>query len=172
MKRPGGALILVRSFAMGIVLLGLWTWWVPRALGFQVRSDFAAAQPRTIAGICILLAGFALWLTCLVQFAREGAGTLLPIDAPRHLVVHGVYRYVRNPMYLGVAILLFGEAVALANFDRYLLIYFGSLTIVTVAFVRFYEEPHLRKLFGTDYDNYRAHVRAWLPSLRPWPSER
>lgn len=153
---------------MGVVLLSLWTWFVPRALGFHQRSDFALAQARTIAGLVIFAAGLVLWAMCLVQFALEGRGTLAPIDAPRHLVVHGLYRYVRNPMYVAVALLLFGEALALARFDRYLLIYFGSLTVVTTAFVRFYEEPHLRKVFGAEYDEYCAHVRRWLPSVRPW----
>lgn len=109
-----------------------------------------------------------LWLTCLVQFAFEGRGTLVPIDAPRKLVVGGLYRYVRNPMYLAVALLLFGEAVALARLDRYVLYYFAALTAIAGAFVRFYEEPHLRKLFGAEYDDYCAHVRRWVPSLRPW----
>ena len=108
-----------------------------------------------------------LWLTCLVQFAFEGRGTLVPIDAPRKLVVGGLYRYVRNPMYLAVALLLFGEAVALARLDRYVLYYFAALTAIAGAFVRFYEEPHLRKLFGAEYDDYCAHVRRWVPSLRP-----
>ena len=161
-------MIFLRSLAMGIVLISLWTWFVPRALGFHLRADFAVAQLRTSLGICLFAAGIVLWLACLVQFAFEGRGTLVPIDAPRHLVVGGLYRYVRNPMYLAVAILLFGEAVALARLDRYVLIYFVSLAAVTILFVRFYEEPHLRRLFGAEYDEYCAHVRRWLPSVRPW----
>ncbi len=153
---------------MGIVFLSLWTLFVPRALGFHLRTDFALAQTRTIAGIVLFTAGFLFWLTCLVQFAFEGRGTLAPIEAPRHLVVGGLYRYVRNPMYLAVALLLFGEAVVLVDVDRYVIIYFAALTLVTVGFVRFYEEPHLRKLFGAEYTEYCAHVRRWLPSVRAW----
>ena len=167
--------IFLRSLGLGTVLISLWTYFVPRALGFHLRPDFAVPQFRTVSGVVIFIAGFTLWLTCLVQFAFEGRGTLLPIDAPRHLVVGGLYRYVRNPMYLAVALLLFGEAVALARLDRYVVLYFASLTAVTVCFVRFYEEPHLRKIFGAEYDEYCAHVRRWLPSLRPWhprPVER
>ncbi len=168
MRTPSPVGIFLRSLALGIVLISLWTWFVPRAVGFHLRPDFAVAQTRTITGSVLFAAGFVLWVTCLLQFAFEGRGTLVPIDAPRHLVMGGLYRYVRNPMYLAVALLLFGEALALGDFNRYVVIYFSSLTVVTVVFVRFYEEPHLRKLFGPEYEDYCAHVRRWLPSLRPW----
>jgi protein-S-isoprenylcysteine O-methyltransferase Ste14 len=160
--------IFIRSLVLGLILISLWSLAVPYALGFRLRPDYALAQARTIAGICIGALGFALWLACLVQFAYEGRGTLLPIDAPKHLVIGGPYGYVRTPMYLGVATLLFGEAAALAEFSRDLLFYFACLTVVTAIFVRFYEEPTLRKLFGSDYDEYCAHVRRWLPSRRAW----
>ena len=168
MNTPSRVGIFLRSLGLGIVLLSLWTWFVPRALGFHLRQDFTVTQARTVAGTILLAVGFVLWLSCLVQFAFQGRGTLVPIDAPRHLVVGGLYRYVRNPMYLSAALLVFGEAVALARLDWYVIFYFASLAVVTVAFVRFYEEPHLRKLFGAEYEDYCAHVRRWLPSLRPW----
>lgn len=168
MSKQGRPAIFVRSLVLGLILISLWSLAVPYALGFRLRPDFALAQARAFAGICIGALGLGLWLACLVQFAFEGRGTLLPIDAPKHLVIGGPYGYVRNPMYLGVATLLFGEAIALAEFNRDLLIYFACLTVVTTLFVRFYEEPTLRKLFGSDYDEYRAHVRRWLPSRRAW----
>ena len=168
MHTPSRVVIFVRSLLLGIVLLGLWSWLVPSAFGFRVRPDFSYAQLRTIAGVVIAALGFALWLACLVYFAFEGRGTLVPIDAPRRLVVGGPYRYVRNPMYLGVAIFLLGEAVAFADFNRGLLIYFACLTVVTALFVRFYEQPTLRRLFGKDYEEYCTHVRGWVPSWRPW----
>jgi protein-S-isoprenylcysteine O-methyltransferase Ste14 len=143
-------------------------WLVPSVLGFHVRPDLAADQISTVAGAVIALLGFGLWLWCIVRFAFEGRGTLLPVDAPRRLVIGGPYRYVRNPMYLGVALLLLGEAVALAEFSWAVLIYIASFLGIVALFVRFYEQPTLRKLFGRDYDEYCAHVRAWLPSWRPW----
>jgi protein-S-isoprenylcysteine O-methyltransferase Ste14 len=99
------------------------------------------------------------------MFGKFGKGTLSPLDPARHLVINGLYRYVRNPMYVGVMIILAGEAV-----------WFWSLTLVLYAIVVFvlfnvfiiiYEEPYLRKQFGESYDRYRERVGRWIPG-RPY----
>jgi protein-S-isoprenylcysteine O-methyltransferase Ste14 len=101
----------------------------------------------------------------------EGFGTPAPVAAPERLVVGGVYRYVRNPMYVAVLAAIFGQALLLGQLG--LLLYAAAVWLITAAFVRFYEEPTLTRRFGADYEAYRRAVPAWWPRLRPWkPSER
>ena len=111
-------------------------------------------------GIVVGLVGGALALWCIVTFAFVGRGTPAPFDPPRKLVVQGPYRYVRNPMYLGAALALCGAAV----FYRSILL-FGYAVLFLVAthvFVVWYEEPTLARLFGAEYESYRAQVGRWL----------
>ena len=112
--------------------------------------------------------GFAVALRCVWDFGRTGRGTPAPIAPPQRLVVVGFYRYVRNPMYVGFIAGWLGLWVV---FGR------ASLTSITVAavailgvalFVRLYEEPTLRRMFGADYEEYRRNVPRWIPRVRPW----
>src|ERR671914_565368 len=92
-------------------------------------------------------------------------------QARERLVVGGVYRYVRNPMYVAVLAAIVGQALLLGRLV--LLLYAAAAWLVVAAFVRFYEEPTLTRRFGADYEAYRRAVPAWLPRLRPWePGER
>lgn len=110
--------------------------------------------------------GIVLW--CIVDFALNGQGTLAPIDPPRQLVMRGLYRYVRNPMYLGVATILLGEALLFASSS--LLWNALGFLISTHCFVVFYEEPDLSRRFGESYDMYRRKVHRWLPAFpMEWP---
>ena len=86
--------------------------------------------------------------------------------APQRLVVGGVYRYVRNPMYVAVLAMILGQALLLGQ--TVLLAYAALLWLVFASFVRFYEEPTSTARFGADYEAYRRAVPAWLPRLRPW----
>lgn len=113
-------------------------------------------------GCMLLCLGAAVALSCAFKFAKTGQGTPAPIDPPRLLVDVGPYRWVRNPMYLGFALMLLGEAVL-----------FGSLAIVALwavlmavlhAFVLWYEEPALERKFGAEYRAYRQRVNRWVPS--------
>ena len=106
--------------------------------------------------------------TCVWNFAWRGLGTPAPFDPPRRLVIAGPYRFVRNPMCLGMAIALIGEALVYPNLARLMLILLPTLAVVIMLFVRFYEEPTLRRMFGADYENYCRGVRRWLPRLRPF----
>jgi protein-S-isoprenylcysteine O-methyltransferase Ste14 len=96
----------------------------------------------------------------------EGLGTPVPIAAPERLVVGGVYRYVRNPMYVAILAIVVGQALLLGQLG--LLLYAAGIWLITASFVRFYEEPALRRRFGADYEAYRRAVPAWWPRLRPW----
>jgi protein-S-isoprenylcysteine O-methyltransferase Ste14 len=111
------------------------------------------------AGILALLESFG-------RFALQGIGTPAPVFPPRHLVVTGSYRYVRNPIYLAVVSLVLGQALLLG--DIRICAYALSCWLVMHLVVLLCEEPALRKSFGVDYEAFCAHVPRWKPRLRPW----
>lgn len=123
---------------------------------------WGAAQ---VAALGPIIAGATVLLHCVWNFARVGRGTLVPVDAPRRLVVVGLYRYVRNPMYVGVLAVLLGEALLFAS--PVLLAYAGVWFAVVNLFVLVYEEPVLHHKFGDSYERYRRAVGRWLPG-RPY----
>ena len=114
-----------------------------------------------VAGALVGVAGGALALWGILAFAFVGKGTPAPFDPPRRLVVAGPYRYVRNPMYIGAGLALAGAAMFYGSLP--LLGYTGLFLLVTHAFVVFYEEPTLARLFGQQYRAYRTRVHRWLP---------
>ena len=117
-----------------------------------------------ILGVVVFTLGVAISLWCAWDFAMKGKGTPLPIDAPRALVVKGLYRYMRNPMYVGVALLIFGQAVY--YYSRSVAFYGCAVLAGFTVFVRLYEEPHLRQVFGRQYEDYCRKVPRWLPRFR------
>jgi len=124
-----------------------------------------------VLGAILLVTGLMALIRAFVRFVMEGLGTPAPIAAPERLVVGGVYRYVRNPMYVAVLAAIVGQALFLGRLG--LLLYAGVVWVAVAAFVRFYEEPTLTRRFGADYEAYRRAVPAWWPRLRPWvPGER
>ncbi|MFN8177775.1 MAG: isoprenylcysteine carboxylmethyltransferase family protein [bacterium] len=127
------------------------------------------ARPETIgpveaAGIAIGVAGGALASWCILTFVIVGRGTPAPFDPPRRLVVTGPYRHVRNPMYIGGGLALAGAAVFFRSVA--LLGYAGVFLALMHAFVVWYEEPTLRRLFGDEYRAYRDSARRWVPLRR------
>jgi protein-S-isoprenylcysteine O-methyltransferase Ste14 len=131
----------------------------------------AVAAPRAIrfAGAVLIAGGTAVLVSAFAQFAFEGSGTPAPIAPTERLVVGGLYRYVRNPMYLSVLAIIAGQAAFL--FRRELVSYGLSVAGAMVAFVRLYEEPTLRHRYGAQYEGYRRAVPGWLPRLSPWRGE-
>jgi protein-S-isoprenylcysteine O-methyltransferase Ste14 len=124
-----------------------------------------------IAAAPILLAGSAVLMRCMWDFAVAGRGTPAPIDPPKELVVRGLYRHVRNPMYLAVESILIGEAILFSS--RALLVYAAVVVVFFTAFVVLYEQPTLEAKFGDSYRRYRREVPAWFPRLRrPSPTGR
>jgi protein-S-isoprenylcysteine O-methyltransferase Ste14 len=129
------------------------------------RIEDAPLSMRIAGGMLIAL-GVAFLVHSFARFVLEGLGTPAPIAPTKRLVVGGVYRYVRNPMYLAVGTTIVGEALLLGQFG--LLAYAGAFGAVVFCFVRLYEEPTLSAQFGAGYDDYRQGVPGWIPRLRPW----
>ena len=141
--------------------------WIARRRGIAFGPPAGAADLLLIAlGLMVLAVGFTLFVASLHRFATDGRGTLAPWDPPRHLVVRGPYRYVRNPMISGVLFFLFGEALVLRSLPH--TIWAVIFLFANIIWIPLYEEPDLLDLFGDDYREYRRHVRRFLPRLRPW----
>jgi len=115
-------------------------------------------------GIALLTAGCFLLLWCVRDFFVSGRGTLAPWDPPRHLVVVGLYRFVRNPMYLAVLIIVAGWSILYLS--MWLAFYLLFLTVVFHLRVLMQEEPWLRRQFGTEWEAYSASTARWIPRLR------
>ena len=128
---------------------------------FVLPHDPAQLSVSAVAGGSILIIGGAIYLWCLWDFASSGRGTPAPIDPPKHLVVRGLYRYTRNPMYVGVVGVIFGWALWFSAAG--IAIYGVSVGAFFHLFIVFYEEPHLRRTFGSSYEDYCRHVSRWLP---------
>ena len=108
-----------------------------------------------------IVVGAGIYLWCVWDFATFGRGTPAPIDAPKRLVVRGLYRYLRNPMYVGVLTVIIGWCVFFGL--SVLFAYFVAVAAMFHLFVLFYEEPTLHRRFGSEYDNYCRSVHRWLP---------
>jgi protein-S-isoprenylcysteine O-methyltransferase Ste14 len=141
---------------------GLVPWWLSGWRGHASLWGF----PLRVVGSLLIIAGVLVVLDSFARFALHGLGTPAPVFPTRHLVVGGLYRYVRNPIYVAGISVIVGQAL-----------YFGSLRLLEYAalvwlgchvFVLTYEEPKLRATFGAEYENFCAHVPRWLPRLRPW----
>jgi protein-S-isoprenylcysteine O-methyltransferase Ste14 len=115
---------------------------------------------RAIA-LSLIAAGTSALLWCIWDFGRKGQGTLAPVDPPTTLVVYGLYRYVRNPMYLGALMVLAGQAILFPSsaLVAYVVVWFTFVHL----FVVFYEERTLRRRFGAGYERYRQTVPRWIP---------
>ena len=127
------------------------------------RSDgvLPSHQPLRYLGLPLIVIGAATLLWCIWDFFSSGRGTISPIDPPKHLVVRGLYRYVRNPMYVAVVIVLWGEAVFFMS--QAVLIEAAIFFLLANLFVMLYEEPTLRRKFGDSYKNYTQTVGRWIP---------
>lgn len=151
-------LIIGPGFVAGLVPFWMTGWRIdPPFLGWELTRSF---------GGLLIDAGALVVLDSFYRFAVQGLGTPAPIAPPKHLVVTGLYRYVRNPMYVGVVSAIFGQALF---FARLSLFAYGALVwLAMYLFVIVYEEPALQEQFGADYDAYARQVRRWIPRLTPW----
>ena len=158
---------LVALLALPVVATILVPVWIARSDSIQLRMPSSlAATLLLVLALVLLMVGLALFAACLFQFAARGRGTLAPWDPPRHLVVLGPYRYVRNPMISGVIFVLFGEALLLGSMPHALwAVAFAGLNAI---YIPSFEEPQLERRFGEDYRVYKQNVRRFLPRLRPW----
>lgn len=148
---------LVKTLVFTLVVPGSVGVYLPQALR---NHETALPLPVRCAGIALLACGAAIYFWCAWDFVSTGLGTPLPVDAPRVLVVKGLYRFSRNPMYVGVLSVIFGQAI-----------YYGAATVAVYGvlvllgfhvFVLLYEEPTLRRLFGSQYEEYSQRVPRWI----------
>jgi protein-S-isoprenylcysteine O-methyltransferase Ste14 len=156
----GSALFMVAGPG---VVTGLVPWLLS---GWEARRPVPGGAVAQAAGVALIGAGASVITHAFVRFAKEGLGTPVPAAPPTELVVGGLYRHVRNPMYLALDCLIVGQALLLGR--ARLLAYAGAVTAATGAFVKLYEEPRLAATFGDRYERYRRNVPGWLPRLRPW----
>jgi len=152
---------LIFTLVAPVTVGGLAPWWLAQR---AMPEDWGAWRH---AGWPLLLAGAAAYLACVRDFVRRGGGTPNPLDPPLRFVATGLYRHVRNPMYVGVGLVIAGQACL--HQSRAPLLYLLALWPLFHAFVTRYEEPHLRRLFGAAYEDYLRRVPRWLPRLRPGP---
>lgn len=153
-------MLFLRALAALLVLPGTFAGIIPALI---VSADRSRGDGHS-AGMAPLAAGIIILLWCVRDFYVAGKGTLAPWDPPKHLVVIGLYRFVRNAMYVGLMLLLIGWAlIAGSPFLG------GYALLIAIAFhlrVVFYEEPRLKKQFPEDWAAYAATVPRWLPRLR------
>ncbi|WP_219413062.1 methyltransferase family protein [Pseudonocardia nigra] len=145
------------------IFAGVIPWLLTR---WQVRRPVPGGWPARLAGAVLVGSGTAVIGHSFVRFVTEGLGTPAPIAPPEHLVVGGVYRHVRNPMYLAMAAAVAGQALLLGR--PKLLLYPAAMAVPVATFVRLWEEPVLARRFGAEYEEYRRNVPGWRPRLRPW----
>jgi protein-S-isoprenylcysteine O-methyltransferase Ste14 len=145
--------LIVPATVAGVIPWSLTSWEVSHEPG----------APGWIVGVCLIVAGSATLLNAFVRFAVDGIGTPAPIAPTERLVVSGLYRYVRNPMYLAVIAVIVGQGIVLGHLG--LLVYAGCVALTVHTFVVAYEEPTLRRTFGAHYVAYCAAVPRWLPRI-------
>ena len=156
----GSALFFVVAPAF---LAGLIPWWMTH---WEFRPPFVDLQATRAVGMLLIAAGLPGLIDSFARFALQGLGTPAPIAPPQHLVVTGLYRYVRNPMYVAVVAVILGQAILFG--DSRLMTYGGLMWLAFHAFVLTYEEPVLAQKFGAQYEDFRANVPRWIPRLSPW----
>ncbi len=142
------------------IVAGLIPYWI---LGNNVNDIFVQHllhRGLHYSGAIIFVIGFVIMLWCIISFAVQGGGTLSPVDPTKRLVVAGFYKFSRNPMYVGVILILIGEAIFFQSVDLW--IYSLFVFIVFNIFTILVEEPRLRKDFGEEYKRYCKKVRRWI----------
>jgi len=164
-------LALVGSAIFLVIAPGTVAGYVPwRICRWHVEAPLLGISSLRLVGVLLIAAALPVLLDSFARFALQGLGTPAPIFPTRHLVVSGLFRYVRDPMYVAVVSLILGQGL-----------FFGSLLILEYGiavwvgfylFVLIYEEPALRKNYGPEYEEFCANVPRWIPHLRPWLRKR
>ncbi len=153
LRAAAGSLVFL-VLAPGVAA-GLVPWLVT---GWEPESERLPAQ---IAGIVLIALGAAVLLYAFGSFVIEGLGTPAPVAPPQRLVHHGLYRWVRNPMYLAVGAVIAGQALLFG--DPAVALYLAAFALAVWSFVHLYEEPTLASQFGAEYEAYRREVPRWRP---------
>jgi len=158
-------IVLFRALTYATLFIGLLLVFVPD----QILAPAGIVRPASIGliqivAMLVIVAGAALAIASILTFAFIGKGTPAPFDPPRKLVIAGPYRWVRNPMYIAPASCCSAPRCSMAPLE--LVLYTIIFWSMAHLFVLFYEEPVLRRKFGTDYDAYTATRRRWMPRWR------
>ena len=154
--------LALKNIVFAIVVPGLAAGWLPVYIAGGFRTVRSFGWPQLVASV-VLAAALSVMVAAIWYFGIVGRGTPAPFDPPKRLVIRGPHRYVRNPMYVaaigaGLGWSLWFESVPVA-------VYTVAFWLATHLFVVFYEEPTLQRLFGAEYDAYRAAVHRWLPRV-------
>jgi protein-S-isoprenylcysteine O-methyltransferase Ste14 len=163
MKRPGA---LLGSAIFLVIAPGTLAVYIPWAITqWRFAPPLLGIAATRIVGVLMIVNGLPVLLDSFARFALQGFGTPAPVAPPQRLVITGLYRYVRNPMYVALSLLIFGQALVFGSAS---LLHYGLIVwIGFFAFVLLYEEPTLRQKFGDEYRQYCARVPRWIPRLKP-----
>jgi len=145
------------------MVAGVIPWWIAQ---WRLHPALLGVPALRIVGVLLIAAGTPVVLDSFVRFAVQGLGTPAPVFPTRHMVVTGLYRYVRNPMYVGVFTVICGQGLLLG--DVRVFAYAAFVWGLFYLFVLGYEEPKLRRSFGDEYGEYSVNVPGWLPRRKPW----
>lgn len=155
-------MLLIKNLLFTVIVPGTVAVYLPLEM---TQDRTLSSGTATLLSLLLFVSGGAIYAWCVWDFASFGRGTPLPLDAPRKLVIRGLYAYSRNPMYVGVLTVILGWAVLFRSWSLV-----GYALLVATCFQLFivlYEEPHLRSAFGSPYDEYRSRVGRWLPRRSP-----
>ena len=141
-----------------------------RICRWHVGAPLLGVSSLQLVGVLLIASALPVLLDSFARFALQGLGTPAPVFPTRHLVVSGLYQYVRNPMYVAVVTLILGQGLFFASLR--VLEYGIAVWAGFYLFVLFYEEPALRGSYGPDYLEFCANVPRWIPRLRPWKRNR
>jgi protein-S-isoprenylcysteine O-methyltransferase Ste14 len=147
-------------------LAGLVPWWIT---DWQLRPPFLGLELTRGIGAMLILIGVPGVVDAFARFALQGLGTPAPIAPPRNLVVTGLYRYVRNPIYIAVVAIILGQAMLMG--DWRLVVYGALLWLFFHIWVVAVEEPTLEQTFGSEFEAFRVAVPRWIPRMTPWGSK-
>src|SRR5579862_1053635 len=156
---PRSLIPILNTILFTIVVPGTVAGYIP----YRLADRFAhrASGALEWLGVVAIVLGTAIYFRCAWEFAVRGLGTPAPIAPTKFLVTTALHRYIRNPMYVGVALVIVGETVWF--WSKTLVAYGAFLCVAVQSFVVFYEEPTLHRQFGESYDSYRRAVPRWIP---------
>lgn len=158
---------IIGSAIFLVIAPGTVAGYVPWRLShWQISTPLLGFALFRVIGVLFIVGGLPVLLDSFARFAIQGLGTPAPVAPPQHLVVSGLFRYVRNPMYVAVLLLIFGQGLlfgSTAVLEYGLAVWVGFFALVVL-----YEEPTLRRSFGDEYAEYCTNVRRWIPRLKGW----
>ncbi|RBQ14500.1 isoprenylcysteine carboxyl methyltransferase [Spongiactinospora rosea] len=163
MRRTPAAIVTSIFFGVGPGTVAVLVPWVITRWEFADPLSAGLMPPLRAAGVLLIAGGGAVLVHAFTRFVREGLGTPVPVAPPERLVIGGLYRYVRNPMYVALFAVVAGQALLFGQVS--LLLYLALVAGPVVAFVKLREEPLLTRRFGADYRRYREEVPGWWPRV-------